>query len=60
VIRTRIGAIRNEATAAASATNFWARRAHLLVYTFGITSLRTLALVIGFACQIVLAWRILA
>ncbi len=52
--------VRNEATAAACATYFWARLVHLLVYTFGIPWLRTLAFVVGFVCQMVLAWRILA
>lgn len=52
--------VRNEATAAACATYFWARLVHLLVYTFGIPWLRTLAFAVGFVCQMVLAWQILA
>jgi uncharacterized MAPEG superfamily protein len=52
--------IRTEATAVACATYFWARLVHLLVYTFGIPWLRTLAFAVGFVCQVVLAWQILA
>ena len=52
--------VRNEATVAACATYFWARMVHYLVYTFGIPWLRTLAFAVGFACQVVLAWQILA
>ncbi|MGB8435665.1 MAG: MAPEG family protein [Burkholderiales bacterium] len=52
--------VRNEATAAACATYFWARLVHLLVYTFGVPWLRTLAFAVGFVCQVVLAWQILA
>jgi uncharacterized MAPEG superfamily protein len=51
--------IRNEATAAACATYFWARLVHLLVYTFGIPWLRTLAFAVGFVSCLVLAWQIL-
>ena len=52
--------IKGEVTAAACATYFWARVVHLLVYTFGIPWLRTLAFFVGFVCQVVLAWQILA
>jgi len=52
--------VRNEATAAVCATYFWARLVHVLVYTFGIPWLRTLAFAVGFVCQLVLAWQILA
>jgi len=52
--------VRNEITVAACATYFWARVVHYLVYTFGIPWLRTLAFAVGFACQVVVAWQILA
>ena len=52
--------IPGEATALACATYFWARVVHLAAYTFGIPWVRTLAFAVGFACQVVLAWKILA
>lgn len=52
--------ISGEATALACATYFWARVVHLAAYTFAIPWVRTLAFAVGFACQVVLAWKILA
>lgn len=52
--------LRNEATALACAVFFWARVVHVVVYTFGIPWLRTIAFTVGFGCQVVLAWQILA
>lgn len=52
--------ITNDATVFACATYFWARAVHLVVYTFGIPWLRTVAFFVGFVCQVVLAWQILA
>jgi len=46
-------------TAAASASFLGARIAHAIIYTFGIPLLRTIAFVIGFACQMILAARVL-
>lgn len=45
-------------TALACAVYFWARLAHVLVYTFGIPVLRTLAFTVGFLAQAVLALAI--
>ena len=42
-------------TALACAVYFWARLAHVLVYTFGIPVLRTLTFTVGFLAQAVLA-----
>jgi uncharacterized MAPEG superfamily protein len=42
-------------TVMACAVYFWARLAHLLVYTFGIPVLRTLTFAVGFLAQVVLA-----
>jgi uncharacterized MAPEG superfamily protein len=42
-------------TVLACAVYFWARVAHLLVYTFGIPVLRTLTWTVGFFAQAVLA-----
>jgi len=42
------------ATVAACAVYFWARLAHIIVYTLGVPVLRTLAFTVGFAAQVVL------
>ena len=45
-------------TALACAVYFWARLAHLIVYTMGLPVFRTLAFAVGFAAQAVLALAI--
>src|SRR5215211_5986691 len=45
-------------TALACAVYFWARLAHVLVYTFGIPVLRTVTWTVGFLAQAVLALAI--
>ena len=45
-------------TVLASAVYFWSRVAHLIVYTLGLPVFRTLAFVIGFLAQAVLALAI--
>lgn len=49
----------NRWTVYASAVYFWARVAHLIVYTLGLPVFRTLAFAVGFAAQVVLAVAIL-
>ena len=44
-----------ESTVLACAIFFWARLAYVVVYTFGIPGLRTLAFVAGFVAQVMLA-----
>lgn len=46
------------ATAAAAALFFWSRLAHALVYTFGVPVLRTVAFVLGFGAQGMMALRL--
>ncbi len=46
-------------TVAAAKFYFFARLAHLVVYTFGVPVVRTLMFVVGFACQVLLAWALL-
>lgn len=46
-------------TAIACAVYFWARLAHVIVYTLGIPVFRTLAFAVGFVAQVVLALAIL-
>ena len=45
-------------TALACAVYFWARLAHVIVYTMGVPVFRTLAFAVGFAAQAVLALAI--
>ena len=40
-----------EGTVIACAVYFWARLAHVIVYTMGVPVLRTLAFAVGFAAQ---------
>ena len=51
--------VTSDATVLACQVYFWARVAHALTYTFAIPLLRTLAFVIGFGCQMVLALALL-
>jgi len=46
-------------TVLACAVYFWSRLVHLIVYTAGLPVLRTIAFVVGFAAQAVLAIAIL-
>lgn len=46
-------------TAVAASTFLFARIAHAVIYTFGIPLLRTIAFLIGFLCQMILAARVL-
>jgi uncharacterized MAPEG superfamily protein len=43
-----------ESTAIACAVYFWARLAHVIVYTIGVPVLRTLAFAVGFVAQVAL------
>ena len=52
--------ISNAATAMACSIYFWARLVHFAAYTFRISWVRTLAFVVGFVAQMMLAWQILA
>ena len=52
--------ISNAATVMASQIYLWARVVHLLSYTARIPWVRTISFVVGFGCQITLAWQILA
>ena len=60
VLIAHVAGVKGEATALACVIYFWARVVHFAVYTFGIPWVRTLAFVVGFGCQITLAWKILA
>jgi len=49
----------NETTVLACQLYFWARVVHVLAYTFAIPWVRTLAFVVGFVCQMLLAVELL-
>lgn len=59
VLALQFANISNQVTMLACAVYFWARVAHLVVYTIGIPWVRTLAFVTGFCAQVVLAWQFL-
>ncbi len=60
VIVAHIAGANNEATALASIVFFWARLIHFVSFAARIPWVRTSAFVVGFGCQITLAWQILA
>ena len=51
--------VSTQATVIACAVYFWARLAHVIVYTLGLPVFRTLAFAVGFAAQVVLVLAIL-
>jgi uncharacterized MAPEG superfamily protein len=53
-------AVTGGAVATAAMVYFWARVVHLLAYTFAIPWVRTVAFVVGFGAQAVVAWQVLA
>lgn len=50
--------ISDRATMIACALYFWARLAHAIIYALGLPVLRTLAFLVGFAAEVVLALAI--
>ena len=48
------------ATALAALIYFWARVVHLIGYTFAFPLVRTISFLVGFLCQMTIAWQILA
>ncbi len=60
VLVAHVAGVNNEITVLACVIYFWARLIHFAVYAFRIPWIRTLAFVVGFGCQIALAWQILA
>lgn len=49
----------SSATALAAEVYFFARAAHVLIYTAGVPVLRTVAFLVGWAAQVALAWAAL-
>ncbi len=60
VLTAHAVSVSNEATVAACQVYFWARFVHWLAYTLAVPWVRTIAFVVGFGCQMTLAWQILA
>jgi uncharacterized MAPEG superfamily protein len=50
----------NAWTRAAAAIYFWARLVHFLVYAFGVPRIKTVAFLVAFGAQLLLAWQILS
>jgi len=59
VLVANAAGISNDATATACQVYLWARIAHLVCYVARIPWGRTVAFVVGFGCQMTLAWQIL-
>lgn len=59
VLVAHVAGVRGEATAMACIIYFWARVVHLIAHTFAIPWVRTLAFVVGWVCQLILAYKIL-
>ena len=59
VLAAQAAGVSNAVTAVACVVYFWARLAHAVVYAFAIPWLRTLAFLVGFGAQAVIAWQLL-
>lgn len=60
VLSAHVIGVTSETTVLACIIYFWARAVHFVAYTLRIPWVRTLAFVVGFGCQVTLAWQILA
>ena len=60
VIVAHIVGVSDGVTATAAMVYFWARVAHVLVYTFAIPWLRTLTFAVGYVAMLTFAWKLLA
>lgn len=59
VLALQIVGVSTPTTATASMVYFFVRLAHVVLYTFAVPLLRTVAFVIGFVCQMALALTLL-
>jgi len=59
VLVAQLLSISTSLTVAAATLYLWSRVIHAVAYTFGISWVRTLAFVGGFAAQLMLAWQLL-
>jgi len=60
VLAAQAMGVTNAAIGTAAVVYFWARVVHALVYALAVPWLRTLAFAVGFVCQAVVAWQIVA
>ena len=60
VLTAHAAGISNAAIAGSATVYFWARVVHLAAYTFAVPWVRTAAFVVGFGCQLCIAWQVLA
>jgi uncharacterized MAPEG superfamily protein len=60
VLTAHAAGITSTAIATSAMVYFWARVVHLAAYTFAVPWVRTLAFVVGFLCQLCIAWHVLA
>jgi uncharacterized MAPEG superfamily protein len=60
VLVANAAGVSNGATVMACMVYFWARLVHVFAYTFALPWARTLAFAAGLACQLTLAWQLLA
>ena len=59
VLALQIAGMNTATTASTCMVYFFARLAHVILYTFGVPLLRTLAFAVGVGCQMVLALTLL-
>jgi uncharacterized MAPEG superfamily protein len=59
VLIANAAGVSNDTTVMACEVYFWARLVHVLSYTFAIPWARTVAFVVGFACQMAIAVQLL-
>jgi len=52
--------VSNQATANAAVIYFWARIVHSAAYTMRVPWVRTISFVVGFLCQMAVAWQVLS
>jgi len=60
VLAAGVAGVSNAAIAGAAVVYFWARLVHALAFTFAIPWARTLAFVVGFGAQAIIACQLLA
>lgn len=58
-VAVHVAGLATQTTAIASAAFFASRVAHAVIYTFGVPLLRTIAFLVGFICQALLAMHLL-
>jgi uncharacterized MAPEG superfamily protein len=60
VLLANAGGVRTSATALAALIYFWTRVLHAVSYAFGIPWVRTITFSVGWVCQMVFAWALIA